>query len=97
MVEPIYSEAQPPSQLGVKVSDKVKFKIRRTHIKNEHGFVKNSKPIKQYTLKGKYLTWWRNAKEVEICWFKKKIYRQVISRCARGERQTAYGFIWKYD
>jgi hypothetical protein len=80
-----------------------KLKIRRTHIKKRIGFVKNSKPISQYDLKGKLLVTWNNANEAEKCLsiggnnqFSKRFYRQVISRCARGERQTAYGFKWKY-
>ena len=80
-----------------------KLKIRRTHIKRKVGFVKNSKPIFQYDLEGNLLTSWSNANEAEKCLsiqgnnqFSKRFYRQVISRCARGERNTAYGFIWKY-
>lgn len=93
----------PPTRLGDKTSDKTKLKIRRSHIKRGVGFVKNSKPIRQYTLKGKYLCSWRNAKEVEVCLSSsnkicvfRKVRRQLISRCARGERKSAYGFIWKY-
>ena len=81
-----------------------KLKIRRTHIKRNIGFVKNSKPIYQYDLENNLLTTWNNANEAEKCLstggnnqFSKRFYRQTISRCARGERLTAYGFIWKYE
>lgn len=80
-----------------------KLKIRTTHIRREIGFVKNGKPVSQYDLEGNLLTTWRNSNEVAKCLslpkvnqFGRKFYRQVISRCARGERKTAYGFIWKY-
>jgi len=92
------------SKVKPKTKKETKLKIRRTHIKRNIGFVKNSKPISQYDLEGNFLTLWRNANEVEKCLsifdgfkIKRKFYRQEISKCARGQKKTAYGFIWKYE
>jgi len=52
-----------------------------------------SKPVGQYTRDGKLIKVWQSTMEVE---------RQLgfdngaISAVARGERKTAYGYVWKY-
>ena len=52
-----------------------------------------SKPVGQYTRDGKLIKVWQSTKEVE---------RQLgfangnISKVARGELKTAYGYVWKY-
>ena len=52
-----------------------------------------SKPVVQYTKDGKLIKVWQSTHEVE---------RQLgfnnsnISAVARGERKTAYGYVWKY-
>lgn len=54
---------------------------------------KLSKPVYQYTLDGTFVREWPSLKE---------IYRQTgwyfanISACCRGERKSAYGYVWSY-
>lgn len=52
-----------------------------------------SKPVKQYDLDGNLLNTYESAK-----WIKRNLGYddRSISRACKGERKTAYGFIWKY-
>lgn len=50
-----------------------------------------SRAIKQYDLQGNLIREWDTIKEAEQ---QLKIYQ--ISKCCRGKRKTAGGFIWKY-
>lgn len=78
---------------GKKRSDKIKQRISEIH----KGLLNNrkdlSKPVLQYDLDGTSIREFPSLMEV---------HRQLgyspsnISRCCRGERKTAYGFIWKY-
>ena len=53
----------------------------------------NSKPVGQYTTDGKLIKVWQSTMEVErLLGFS----RGHISDVARGERKTAYGYVWKY-
>jgi hypothetical protein len=54
------------------------------------------KPVCQFTLKGKYLKTYPSTGEAAyiLCGNRKK--NPHIGECARGERNTAYGFKWKY-
>lgn len=60
---------------------------------NERSAKKRSKPVGQFTLDGELLKTWTSTMEA---------YRQGgfsygnIGAVARGERKTAYGFVWKY-
>lgn len=54
---------------------------------------KLSKPVIQLSLTGDFIREWPSTKEIE---------RQLgfdfstVAKCCRGERKTAYGFIWMY-
>ena len=56
---------------------------------------KKAKPIVQCDLDGNELTKWKSMYHVGkmTCW---KYKWQLIGKVCRGERLTAYGFIWKY-
>ena len=49
-----------------------------------------NKPILQYDLDGNFIREWECAADVG------KEVKSNISSCAKGNRKTAYGFIWKY-
>jgi hypothetical protein len=53
---------------------------------------KDSKPISQYTLCGQFIKTWPSSGEIKRTL---GISTGCISSCARGERPTAHGFIWK--
>ena len=54
---------------------------------------KNIKPVNQISREGKVVKTWANSKEVmrELGWSD-----WSISECCRGNRKSAYGFIWQY-
>ena len=52
-----------------------------------------SKPIGQYTNEGKLVKVWQSAYEVKR---QLGFSQSYISAVARGERKTAYGYVWKY-
>lgn len=51
---------------------------------------KIKKPILQYSLDGEFIREWSSATDVG------KEVSAHICDCAKGNRKTAYGFIWKY-
>ena len=52
-----------------------------------------SKPILQYTKNGEFVREWKSIISVE----KNTNYNNAhISKCCKGLRKTAYGYIWKY-
>lgn len=54
---------------------------------------KNSKPVRQYSLEGRFIKEYENSVEAgkEL-----SVNHGSIQRCARGERKSAYGFLWEY-
>ena len=62
-------------------------------MRNERVAKANSKPVAQYTKDGAFIKVWASSAEVK---------RQLgfnhsnIIQVAKGNRKTAYGFIWKY-
>ena len=52
-----------------------------------------SKSVGQYTCEGKLIKVWQSAVEVER---QLGFAQRNISAVARGERRTAYGYVWKY-
>ena len=54
---------------------------------------KSSKPVIQYSLSGDYICEYPSACEIE------RLYGYDVSyicKCCRGEKNKAYGFVWKY-
>ena len=51
------------------------------------------KPVNQYDLGGNFIRRWNNMSEPQK---ELGILRQSISKCCRGERETAKGYIWRY-
>lgn len=53
----------------------------------------SSKPVLQYALDGTFIREWENpieaGKTLHLC-------GGSIQRCARGDRKTAFGYLWKY-
>lgn len=70
------------------------FKSGNENIMYDKHFENNpcSRPVLQYDLEGNFIKRWRNVKEA-----KETLHMCGIDRCCRGERKTAYGFIWKYE
>lgn len=56
-----------------------------------HLVEKRYKKIHQYTLNGELVKVWDSVKEAQ------KVYNTHIADCARGERKTSCGYIWKYE
>ena len=52
-----------------------------------------SKPVGQYTLDGKLIKVWQSTREVQR---QLNFSQGNISAVARGEKKTAYGYVWKY-
>ena len=52
-----------------------------------------SKPVGQYTTAGKLVKVWQSTREVER---QLGFDHRSISKVARGKRNTAYGYVWKY-
>lgn len=50
-------------------------------------------PVKQYTLDGQYLATYKSAVDLQELY---GFHQSAISRVCRGERKTAYKYIWKY-
>ena len=50
--------------------------------------------IYQYTRNGKYVREWNSTMDIQR---KLNIHHTHISRCCRGGRPTAGGFVWKYE
>ena len=59
-------------------------------IKNK---VSHSIPILQFTKEGELVKKWLSAKSVEE---EIGFYGSAIRECCKGNRKTAYGFIWRY-
>lgn len=51
------------------------------------------KPIIQYSLNGQFIKEWQSATQIEL---ELKIDNSSISKCCKGIRTLAGGFIWKY-
>ena len=61
--------------------------------RNERRAKAQSKPVGQYSFEGKLIKVWQSTNEVErLLGFE----HSAISAVARGERKTAYGYVWKY-
>lgn len=57
----------------------------------------NNRKIRKYSLEGEFLDEYNSL--VEAC-EKSGIPKQNtthLSRCARGKKKTAYGYIWRYS
>lgn len=63
---------------------------KRISEKNTNG--KKSKSVLQYTKTGEFVKEWPSASECGRNGFG----RSFVCMCCRGDRKTAYGFIWKY-
>jgi len=62
---------------------------------NNHGTrnARISKPVGQYTREGELVKVWQSTREVQR---QLGFDQATISKVARGERKTAYGYVWKY-
>lgn len=61
--------------------------------RNKKMVLKCSKPVKQYSLDGKFLKEWPSAAEIQRqtgFWF------TAISQCCLGKRKSAYHFKWSF-
>ena len=54
---------------------------------------KLSKPVLQYSKDGEFVKEWKSAMYIQRNF---GYNHSFISACCRGERNSAYGFIWKY-
>jgi group I intron endonuclease len=49
--------------------------------------------VLQYTLDGEFIREWKSAADVER---ETNMLARSINRCAKGDRATAYGYLWSY-
>lgn len=54
------------------------------------------KPVRQYTLDGKYLKTYNSAKEAALAFPTYKNGRTAICACLKGNHKTGMGFMWRY-
>jgi hypothetical protein len=94
---------------GSKFSNDIKQKISNTkkgkplspqHIenlkiglKNRKPWIKPSRKVEQYDLKGNLINIFNSSKEADIIMGGKG---NNVADCCRGKQKTAYGYIWKY-
>jgi hypothetical protein len=52
-----------------------------------------SKIVLQFDLQGNFIREWKSVRRASI---EMQISESTISKCARGQLKTSYGFIWKY-
>lgn len=94
---------------GTKFSEEVKQKISqakkgkslnkqhlenlRIGLKNRKKWIKTSKQVEQYDLKGNLINIFKSSKEADI---KMGGKGNNVADCCRGRQKTAYGYIWKY-
>jgi group I intron endonuclease len=50
-------------------------------------------PVLQYSLEGEFIKEWESAADVER---ETDMLARSINRCAKGDRATAYGYLWSY-
>lgn len=55
---------------------------------------KTKKPILQYSLNGEFIGKFGGVKEAELLFGKP--YDSSISKCCKGKRKSAHGYIWRY-
>jgi hypothetical protein len=73
---------------GKKLSDETKKKMSKNSIN------KNTKKVYQFNKKSEFIKEWPSCHEVErVLGFG----YGSIARACRGERKTAYGFVWSYQ
>lgn len=57
-------------------------------------------PVSQYTKDGKFIKYYNSMKEAIYEVFgttEHKKYSSHITSCCKGDRKTAYGFVWRYE
>ena len=93
-------EKMSASKTGVHMEDETKAKISKTMTgsKQTEEHKKNAAatheiPIKQYDTCGKFIALWRSAAEASRSLQKSRAH---IVQCCRGQRNTAYGYMWSY-
>ncbi len=52
-----------------------------------------SKPINQFDMQGNFVAYWESA---GLAAKTLGFYQDYISSCCRGEKESAYGFLWKF-
>ena len=60
--------------------------------RNERSAKTRSKPVLQFTLDGEFIREWPSTMECKRNGFN----QGYVAACCRGERKSAYGYIWKY-
>ena len=61
---------------------------------NERQSLSRSKTVYQYSLDKKLLNVWKSTHDVN---YKLGYHQGNIAACCRGERKTAYNYIWSYE
>ena len=69
------------------------FGSRNQRIAEKHTNGKDSKPVLQYTLDGKFVKEWKSTRDVQR---NLGYFQTCISACCLGKQKSAYKFVWKY-
>lgn len=64
--------------------------------RNKKASISNSSPVEQYTLDGKYIRSFYGTREAGRQIGRGATASANIAACCRGERNNAYGFLWRY-
>jgi ketol-acid reductoisomerase len=78
--------------LGLIHSEETREKMKQSAMKNKRG-IGNRKLVIQYSNNNEFIKEWSSSIEVEKIL---NISKSNINSCAREERKSAGGFIWRY-
>ena len=72
-------------------------KKSKENFKNNGKWVSLKRAVNQYDLDGNFIQRYDLIRDAEIKYHPKKLKKTNICNCCRGNQNTAYGFIWKYE
>lgn len=89
-----YKGRQVAWNKGIPRSEETKRKLSISNSGKTGELSSSAKVINQYDMDNVFIAKWHGAREIE----KKYGFKySSINRCARGERKTAYSYIWSYE
>jgi len=72
-------------------------RVNKEGFKNNGKWVSLKRAVEQYDLDGNFIQRYDLIRDAEIKYHPKKLHKNNICNCCRGNQHTAYGFIWKYE
>ena len=72
-------------------------RVNKEGFKNNGKWVSRKRAVEQYDLDGNFIQRYDLIRDAEIKYHPKKLRKNNIVNCCRGNQKTAYGFIWEYE